>query len=179
MDEESKYRTEEPTETEEEEKKGFLRPLPQAPRPVDSSGPGGPVTTLLGITMLERTRDRIVLIFIPMLVALIDANIFGLVVIDALEESTIYMFVLPMLAAILIGLSTGHTAHSLFGGIFAAVFFVIFFMLFLISPGFAAPDVGPGEFFASGLVVSFIYFLFVIVASLLGSIIGTLIREFL
>ncbi len=179
MDEESKYRTEEPSETIEEEKTGFLRPLPQAPTPVESSGPGRPITSFLGITMLQRTRDRIVLLFIPMLVALFDANIFSLVIIQTLEESTIYMFVLPMLAAILIGLSTGHTAHSIFGGIFAAVFFFVFFMLFLISPGFAAPDVGPGEFFTSGLVVSSIYFLFVIIASLLGSIIGTLIREFL
>ncbi|MHA1904637.1 MAG: hypothetical protein ACXADL_01760 [Candidatus Thorarchaeota archaeon] len=179
MDEESQYRTEEPSEVKEEERTGFLRPLPQAPRPVKSSGPGGPITSFLGLTMLERTRDRIVLIFIPMLVAIFDANIFGLVVIDALEESTIYMFVLPMLAAILIGLSTGHTAHSLFGGLLASVYFIVFFMLFLISPGFAAPDVGPGEFFTSGMVVSSIYFLFVVVASLLGSIIGTLMREFL
>ncbi|MFW9907833.1 MAG: hypothetical protein ACFFEF_04600 [Candidatus Thorarchaeota archaeon] len=178
MNEETKYRVETPDEDEQTEKKGFLRPLPQVAEKQSKTGPGGPVTKILGLTMLEKRKDILVLILMPLLAALIDANIFGMIIIHTLPESTIYMFLIPMFASIPIGLMAGRTSHALFGGILAGFFFVLVFLLFLITPAFIAPDLLIGEFFFSGLVISSVYFLFVVFASLLGSLVGAVAREF-
>ena len=177
MDEESKYRIES-DDDDETEKKGFFRPLPSVEEKVTIKGKSGPVTTFLGITMLEKYRDLIVFLLIPALVALIDANIYSMVMLHTLEESMIYLFVIPAIAAIPIGLTAGQTGHALLSGIVTAFFFAVFFMLYLISPGIAAPEIGIGTFFISGGVVTAVYFLFVIMASLLGSLVGALVREF-
>jgi len=177
MAEESKYRVETPEEDEEPEKKGFLRPLPSAPAPVSSDG-SGPITNFLGITMREKVRDIIVLLLIPALVAIIDVNIYSNVMIGNLPDSTIYLFVLPALAAIPVGLTAGHTSHALIGAIITSLFFAITFLIFLMSPGIVAPEIGIGAFFISGMVLTSIYVLFIVLASMLGSLFGSLLREF-
>lgn len=177
MAEESKYRVETPDEDEEPEKKGFLRPLPSAPAPVASDGTG-PITVFLGITMREKVRDMLVLILIPALVAVIDVNIYASVMIGNLPDSTIYLFALPALAAIPVGLTAGHTSHALIGGIITSIFFAITLLLFLISPGIVAPEMGIGSFFISGMMLTAIYVLFIVLASMLGALLGSLLREF-
>jgi len=177
MAEESKYRVETPEEDEETEKKGFLRPLPSAPAPVASDG-SGPITTFLGITMREKVRDMLVLLLIPALVAIIDVNIYASVVIGVLPDSTIYLFVLPALAAITVGLTAGQTSQALIGAIITTVFFAIILLIFLVSPGIVAPEIGIGAFFISGMVLTAIYVLFIMLASMLGALFGSLLREF-
>ncbi|MHA1929211.1 MAG: hypothetical protein ACTSV2_11615 [Candidatus Thorarchaeota archaeon] len=178
MDEETKYRVES-DDDEETEKKGFFRPLPEAETETRGKGKTGAMTTFLGISMLEKNRDLIILILIPAIVGLIDANIYSLVMMHKLTDSTIFLFVLPALAAIPIGLTAGQTSHALISGMITAVFFMVFFMLFVISPSFIAPENVIGDFFVSGIVVTSVYFLFVILASLLGALLGALVREFL
>ena len=178
MDEETKYRVESEDQQEEKEKTGFLRPLPEPEQKLQKKGKGGAITTLLGFQIYERNRDILVLLIVPLMVGLIDANIFGLIIIDALNDSAIYIFVLPLIAAIPIGLVAGKTSHGLIGGILAGFFFVIWLMLFLISPALIAPDLLLAEFAITGLFVSLIYFLFVVFASLLGALIGAVAREF-
>ncbi|MDF1541340.1 MAG: hypothetical protein P1Q69_20750 [Candidatus Thorarchaeota archaeon] len=178
MNEETKYRVESADDEEDKEKTGFLRPLPEPTQKLRKKGKGGAITTLLGFEMYERNRDILVLLIIPLMSGLIDANIFGLIIIDSLPDSVIYIFVIPLIAAIPIGLIAGKTSHGIFGGILAGFFFVFWLMLFLITPALIDPTNLLGEFAVSGLVVSMIYFLFVVFASLLGSLIGSIAREF-
>ncbi len=178
MNEETKYRVETPEEDEQQEKKGFFRPLPETTDFRKPKGAKGAITKFLGMTIYEKNRDLLVLLLLPMFGGLIDANIFGLIVIDFLPAEATYMFIIPLLAAIPVGLMAGKTSHALFGGIFKGFFFVVFLMLYLISPAFIATDVPIGEFFVSGMLVSMVYFLFVVFASLLGALIGGLAREF-
>ena len=179
MDEEIKYRVESEEEVEEQEKKGFLRPLPQAEAaPLREKRKKGAVTKLLGITMYEKNRDTLVLLLMPLFVGLIDANIYGLVVIDVLTDSVIYLFVIPAIAAIPVGLTVGKTSHGLFGGIICAIYFIIFLELFFITPAFMAPDAPFGEFIVAGLWINFVYMFFIVFASLLGGLIGAVAREF-
>ncbi len=181
MDEEIKYRVEKEDEPETKttkRKSVFFEPLPESKKAVIGEGKNKAITTLLGITMYERTRDILVLILVPLSVALIDANLYALVVIDVLPDSTIYLFVLPALAAIPIGLTAGKTSHGAIGGIVCTVFFLIFLELFFITPAFMAPDAPFGEFVLAGLWINFVYMFFLVFASLLGSLVGTLLREF-
>lgn len=178
MDEETKYRVESADDDVEKEKTGFLRPLPEPKQQPLRKGKKGAITTLLGFKMYERNRDILVLLLVPLMVGLIDANIFGLIIIDVLPDSVMYIFVLPLIAALPIGLLAGKTSHGLIGGILAGIFFVVWFMLFLISPAFIDPELLLGEFAVSGLVVSSIYFLFVVFGSLMGGLIGAVAREF-
>ncbi|MHA1576935.1 MAG: hypothetical protein ACTSU3_06205 [Candidatus Thorarchaeota archaeon] len=178
MAEESKYRVETPEEDEEPERKGFLRPLPpSSPAPVSSDG-SGPMTTFLGIPMREKVRDMLVLLLIPAVVAIIDVNIYASVMIGNLPDSTIYLFVIPALAAIPVGLTAGHTSQALIGAIITTIFFAIILLVFLVSPGIVAPEIGIGTFFVSGMTLTAIYVLFIILASMLGTLVGALLREF-
>jgi hypothetical protein len=177
MEDETKYRVEAPDE--QEEKKGFLRPLPepdQLPRTYNRKK--GAITKLLGITMYERTRDIIVLFLIPCLVAIIDTNIYALVIIDQLPNSVLYLFAVPAIAAVPIGLTAGKTSFALFGGIVVAFFFAVFLTVFFASPVFFVPDLPLGDFVVPGLVLAAVYSLLVVFGSLLGSLAGALIREF-
>ncbi|MBD3404518.1 MAG: hypothetical protein GF411_00105 [Candidatus Lokiarchaeota archaeon] len=176
MSDESKYRVE-AEDDEVEEKKGFFRPLPED-RPVQSGDKKQPIVKLLGISMYEKTRDRIIILLVPFLVALINANVFSLVIIQALPESSLFLFVIPMLSAIPIGLTVHHTKNALLASLIASAFFVMLFVLFLISPALMSPRLNVGEFFVSGMIISAIYDLFVIFANLLGSLIGAILREF-
>ncbi|MCK5152067.1 MAG: hypothetical protein KAQ65_09510 [Candidatus Thorarchaeota archaeon] len=178
MNEETKYRVETPEEDEQQEKKGFFRPLPESTKKVRIKGAKGPITKFLGIKMYEKNRDILVLLALPIFGGLIDANLFGLIIIDFLPAEATYMFLIPILAAIPVGLLAGKTSHALFGGILTGLFFVVFLMFYLVTPAFVAPDIPIGEFFVSGMVVAMIYFLFVVFASLLGSLTGGLLREF-
>ncbi len=178
MDEETKYRVES-EDDDEAEKKGFFRPLPEAETESREKSKSGAMTTFLGISMLEKNRDFIILLLIPLIVGLVDANIYSLVMMHKLSNSTFFLFIIPAIAAIPIGLTAGQTSHALLGGMITAGFFVVFFMLFVISPAFIAPENVIGTFFFSGLVVTSVYFLFVILASLLGTLVGALVREFL
>jgi hypothetical protein len=174
MEEETKYRVEDPEE--DKEKPGIMKPLPDPSRG-DIPGRKVPIVKFLGITMRESRRDLLVLLLIPLLVAIIDANIYALVVIDVLEDTAFYVFTIPALAAIPIGLIIPQTGRALLGAFMAGVFFVVVFLLFLTSPSFMT-STPFGDFFISGMIISMIYLLFVIFASLIGTLVGIIIREF-
>ncbi|TFG10261.1 hypothetical protein EU538_02485 [Candidatus Thorarchaeota archaeon] len=176
MSEEDRYRVESPEEEEKKEKRGLLRPLPKVEQQTTSKGV--PIVNFLGLKMEENRRDLLVSILMPILVAIIDASIYAQIIIDVFTDEALFVFFLPMLAAIPIGLTVPQAGKALLSGFLAAIFFVVFFLLFLITPGLLVPEVGIGEFLVSGGVVSAIYFLFVVMASLLGVVIGIVIREF-
>jgi hypothetical protein len=115
----------------------------------------------------------------PMLAGLVDAALYSQVVVDWLFEDVLYMFIIPMLIAVPIGLTVEYASRALIAGILSVVFFAVFLMLFFISPGLFAIDVSPFDYaFTSGVFIA-IYSLFIIFASLLGTLIGILLREFL
>jgi len=176
MTDESRYRTEEPHE-EEKERTGLLKPLPEAERS-RPSGRASPVVKLLGIPMKEKNRDLLIMFLMPILVAIIDTNVYALVVIDVLGDDALYVFVLPALAAIPIGLVSSQVGRALISAFLTALFFIVFFMMFLINPGLVAPDMDVGSLFLSGMVITVMYFLFTVFASLLGCFVGILLREF-
>ncbi|UCE11192.1 MAG: hypothetical protein JSW61_04445 [Candidatus Thorarchaeota archaeon] len=179
MDEE-KYRVEETSES-EEERTGILKPLPTAEGPDNIEmikGRAVPIVKFLGIRMRESRKDILVMILIPLLIAIVDVNLYALVVVDVLEESSLYMFAVPLLAAIPIGLVVPQTSRALFSAFMTAVFFMTFFLLFMASPALIAPELDASSFIISGLVVASIYLLFIIVASLVGTFIGAVAREF-
>ncbi|TFF95206.1 hypothetical protein EU546_03715 [Candidatus Thorarchaeota archaeon] len=176
MPEEDRYRVEEPDEEEKREKRGLLRPLPEVQR--RTSRTGVPMVRFLGIEMQEDHRDILVALLMPVLVGLIDASIYAQIIIDVFTDEALFVFFLPMLAAIPIGLTIPQAGRALLSAFLTAIAFVVFFLLFLITPGLLVPEVGIGEFLVSGGVVSAIYFLFVVLASMLGSVIGIVMREF-
>jgi len=180
MDEEKKYRVEETGESDRDESiKGFLAPLPESKTTRRDRGKRTvPMTKLFGVEMKETTRDWIILVLMPMIAGLIDASIYSLVVVDALLDDTLYLFIIPMIAAIPIGLTIAYASRALLGGILTVLFFAIFMLIFLASPGFFAADLSPFDYmFASGVFLA-IYSLFIIFASLLGTLVGIIIREF-
>ncbi|MGY5863512.1 MAG: hypothetical protein RTV41_02850 [Candidatus Thorarchaeota archaeon] len=180
MTDEEKIRTEAPDE-EPEEKKGFFRPLPEREekRYTKKDGRPQPIVKLLGFSMRERTRDRILLVLIPALVGFMNTTIYSMIVTNQLESSATYLFFVPIIVAIPIGLTTADAGHGLMGAFFGAMFFLLFLMMFLISPGILIPELGIGQFFFSALMVSIGYFIFIVVANLLGAVIGILLREFI
>lgn len=181
MADEEKYRVESPEEEEQEEKKGFFRPLPTKEKQlkiVEGERPQ-PIVKLLGISMREKRRDLLLLILMPFLTALINTAIFSFVTVNMWEGSATYLFYIPTLAAIPIGLTVSETGPALIGGFLSAAFFMVLFVIFLMSPVILLPTLGASEFFISGIALTIGYIIFVIVASLLGSIIGTIMREFL
>jgi hypothetical protein len=174
-EDESKIRVEEPTN--DEEKRGLLRPLPGS-QPAATSR-GVPIVKFLGITMTENKRDYLVAILTPFLVAVVDTALYALVVIDALPEDALYMFALPVLMSITVGLVVPQTSKAVLSAFLTGVFFLALFVLFLVAPGFAVPEVGIGDFFFAGMVLGSIYFLFVVFASFVGTLVGVVLREFL
>ncbi len=174
MDDEDKYRVEEPIET--EEKKGFLRPLPETPKKTTSRGEA--ITTFLGITMREKVRNYLVLLMIPACAALIDTYIFSQIVIDALPDTAIYVFLIPMTAAIPVGITAGKTSDAMIGALLTTVFYLIFFTMFLVTPAWLAPEADFGGFFITGFVVSAGYVYIVVMAHILGALFGIILREF-
>ena len=182
MTNEEKFRLEDPEQEEEpaEEKKGLFRPLPQAEQKTRvRDGKAQPVVKFLGIPMFEKRRDLLVIILMPILTAIINSSVFSFVTLSLVESSATYLFSIPVIAAIPIGLVVAETGPALVSGFLSSIFFMIFFVLFLITPAFYAPELGVANFLISGIALSIAYFLFVIVAGLLGAVIGTIMREFL
>jgi hypothetical protein len=180
MTDEEKYRVESPEEEEQIEKKGLFRPLPETQQKykiVDGKRPQ-PIVKLLGISMYEKNRDIVLLLLMPLFTALVDTAIYSFVTTSVWENSATYLFFIPALAAIPIGLVLSETGQALIGGFLSSIFFMIFFIIFLTSPAFMVPDLGLSDFLISGIALTVGYFMFIVVASLLGVIIGTIVREF-
>lgn len=179
MTDEEKYRTEEPDE-EPEEKKGFFRPLPEAEKPkyVDKDGRPQPIVKLLGFSMRERTRDKLLLVLIPALVGFMNTTIYSMIITNQLESAAMYLFFIPIIVAIPIGLTAADAGRALLGGFFGSIFFLLFFIVFLISPGILIPELGIDQFILSAFMISIGYFILIVVANLLGAVIGILLREF-
>jgi len=182
MTDEEKYRLEEPEKdgAVEEEKKGLFRPLPKSEVKTQvKDGKPQPVVKFLGISMYEKNRDILVILLMPMLTGLINSSIYSFVTLSLIPSSAEYLFYLPVLAAIPIGLVVAETGPALVSGFLSALFFFVFFILFLTTPALISPELGVANFLVSGIALSVGYFLFVVVAGLLGSVIGTIIREFM
>ena len=183
MTNEEKFRLEDPEQEEEtqvEEKKGLFRPLPPTETKTRvKDGRPQPVVKFLGISMFERRRDILVIILMPIMTAIINACVFSFVTLSILETSATFLFFIPVVAAIPIGLVVSETGPALVSGFLSSLFFMAFFVLFLTIPAFYAPELGIGNFIFSGIALSIAYYLFVVVAGLLGAVIGTIMREFL
>jgi hypothetical protein len=177
MSEEDKYRVETPEE-ERDEKKGLFRPLPEAEKPPKKSDRPQPVVKLLGISMYEKNRDLVLLILMPILTAFINVTIFSFVTVRVLENSATYMFFIPVLTAIPIGMTIPETGRALIGGALASVFFLLIYVIFLAAPGLLVPGLGIGDFLVSAIALAVVPFILMMLATLLGSIVGTIIREF-
>ncbi|MHA1771030.1 MAG: hypothetical protein ACTSYL_05545 [Candidatus Thorarchaeota archaeon] len=178
MSDESRYRTESPLEDEDEERaKAFTRPLPREEKVIRRQGV--PMVRFLIWTMPEDRRDRIIMLLMPLLTAVTDTAIFAAIVIDALPDTAVYMFYIPIVLAIPIGMTVPQLKHTLISSILASIFFIILLILFLAVPGMLVPEVGIGEFVVTGAFVAAVYFFFVLFASMLGSFVGILLREFM
>lgn len=178
---EEKYRIETPEEEEEvEEKKGLFKPLPtqEEPQYSDKDGRPQPIVRVLGFHMREKRKDLLMLILIPALVALIDTMIYSFVVTVTLPNNATYLFMIPIILAIPIGLTSSEAGHALVGAFLGAVFFLIFFVLFLAMPGIIVPALGLSSFLISGIALAAVYFILMMMATLVGSVIGLLLREF-
>ncbi len=179
MDEETKYRVEDPDQV-EDELPGIMKPLPPGPQAHRKRGKRPvPMVKFLGVTMKETSRDNLLLIMVPLLVALIDANVFSWIIVGILEESSIYMFVIPLFAAIPVGLLMANTGRTIGGAVLVSIFFAVLIVGFIVIPSFFLQPASLADFFISATVVASVYVLFVFLASLLGSIVGMLLREFL
>ena len=181
MANEDKVRTETPEEEEvPEEKKGLLRPLPsvEKPRYIEKDGRPQPIVKLLGVSMREKRRDLLMLLLIPALVGVIDTMIYSNVVTNIWENSSTLLFFVPIIVAIPIGLTSSNVGSALIGAFFSVILFLIFFITFLAPPALLVPALGHGTFLISGIALSLGYFILMTTATLLGAVIGTLIREF-
>jgi hypothetical protein len=180
MANEEKYRVESPEEEEPEEKKGLLKPLPERkePRHRDKDGRPQPIVKVLGFSMPERRRDLLMLLLIPALVGLIDTAIYSYVITAELPSSAIFLFFIPAIIAVPIGLTASEAGNALIGGFLGALFFLIFLITFLTSPALLVPQLGVGTFLISAFAVSIAYFILMTLATLLGSVIGIILREF-
>ena len=114
----------------------------------------------------------------PLLVGLIDASVYSEIMVLHIEPLIVYTFVIPLISAIPVGLVVGRTSQSLIAALLTAVFFVVFLVLFLVTPALIWPAFDVGQFFLSGLVIASVYFLLVVLASLMGALIGAVLREF-
>ncbi|MHA1926148.1 MAG: hypothetical protein ACW974_09560, partial [Candidatus Thorarchaeota archaeon] len=167
MEEESKFRVEAP-EQDEKERTGLFKPLPDTTKPTTSrKGKVEPIVKLLGVSMTERRRDRLVMILMPILAGLIDAYVYSEIVVFRVDSTAFTTLVIPFLVAIPVGLVVERTSQSLIAALLATFFFLVFFMFFLVSPALVWPGFDLGEWFLNGLVVSGVYFLLVVLATLL------------
>jgi len=182
MANEEKVRLETPEEEEKPlERKGLLKPLPtrEKPKYTDKDGRPQPIVKLLGLSMPEKRRDLFILILIPALVGIIDTTLFSYVFTHTLPNNANYVFFIPIIIAIPIGLTASEAGNALMGGFIGAVFFFLFFITFLSSPGLMVPDLGLGTFVFNAIALSIVYFVLVTLATLMGTVIGVVLREFL
>lgn len=181
MANEEKVRTETPEKEEvPEEKKGLLRPLPsvEKPRYIEKDGRPQPIVKLLGVSMREKRRDLLMLLLIPALVGVIDTMIYSNVVTNIWENSSTLLFFVPIIVAIPIGLTSSNVGSALIGAFFSVILFLIFFITFLAVPGLLAPEIGIGNFIISAIAVSLGYFILMVTATIIGAVIGAIMREF-
>lgn len=183
MANEDKIRTEAPEEQAEPEKKGLFRPLPEAEtvkkKKHEKFERPQPVVKLLGFEMYEKNRDLLLLLLMPFLAAVINTTIYSSVTVRFLEDSSTYLFFIPVITAIPIGLTAADTGKALIGGFLASIFFMILYILFLSSPALVTPELGLEAFLLSAVALSVVYFIMMILATLLGAVTGTILREFL
>ena len=181
MADEEKFRLEDPEKTEpDEEKKGLFKPLPTIEKETKmKEGRPQPVVKFFGISMYENKREILVLLLMPLLAAIIDVSLYSFVTVNYWESSSTYLFFIPVIVAMPIGLVVAETGKSLIGGFLCSLYFVILFVTFLTTPAILTPGLGFGAFIISGITLSVGYFILIMVASLLGSMIGTILREFL
>ena len=182
MADEEKYRLEEPDEKKDvEEKKGLFRPLPtvEEKKGITKKGKPQPIVKFFGFSMYESRRELLVLFLVPFLSAIIDVTIYSFVTVSIWSNNATYLFFLPVLAAIPIGLTLSETGRALIGAFVCSLFFLVLFIIFLTTPALLSPQLGLGSFLVSGITLSVGYFIMILVASLLGSVAGTLIREFM
>jgi uncharacterized membrane protein YozB (DUF420 family) len=183
MADQEKIRVETPEEEEEEEedqKTGLFRPLPTRDerKYVRIGNRPQPIVKLLGISMPEKRKDLLILILIPALVALIDTTIFSFVVTGQVQNSVAFLFLLPTVAAIPIGLTSSEASNSLGGAFIADLFFLLFLVAFLSYPSFIVPTLGIGSTIVVSIGISIGYFILMILATFLGAIIGIIAHEF-
>ncbi|MHA3962197.1 MAG: hypothetical protein AM325_001550 [Candidatus Thorarchaeota archaeon SMTZ1-45] len=181
MANEEKYRVEAPEKEEEpEEKKGFLRPLPtrEEPEYIEKDGRPQPIVKVLGVSMTERRKDLLIMLLVPALVGLIDTTIYSFIITARFESSATYLFFIPIIVAIPIGLTSAEAGKALISSVIGAFFFMIFFIIFLASPGLYVPELGIDAFILSALALSMVYFIMMVVATFLGTVVGVILREF-
>lgn len=180
MADEEKFRLEVPEETKDEnEKKGLFRPLPTREKEKKvKEGRPQPIVKFFGYSMYENQRELLVLFLMPFLVAMIDVAICSFVLVNLWESSSTYLFFLPVVVAIPVGLIISDTGRALIGGFLCAIDFMILFIIFLSSPALLTPELGFTNFIILGISLSVGYFILIAVASLLGAVIGIVIREF-
>lgn len=180
MEDESKYRVEEADEP--KEKKGLFRPLPTIKNAeethIGKEGRSEPVVKFLGIRIRERRHDLLVLFLMPMLAGLVDAAVYSYIIIGTVESASLFTFVIPLVAAIPVGLTQSRASYAMLASLITALFFLLFFVLFLASPGIQWPAFDLGEFIVSGFVIAAVYLLLIILASLMGTLLGAVLREF-
>ena len=145
---------------------------------VDKDDRPQPIVKLLGFSMRERTRDKLLLVLIPALVGFMNTTIYSMIITNQLESAAMYLFFIPIIVAIPIGLTAADAGRALLGGFFGSIFFLLFFIVFLISPGILIPELGIDQFILSAFMISIGYFILIVVANLLGAVIGILLREF-
>jgi hypothetical protein len=182
MEDEEKLRIETPEEGEgEDQRKGLFRPLPtrEEPKYVKAGDRPQPIVRVLGVSMSEKRKDLLMLILIPALVALIDTTIYSFVITYQVQNSPTFLFFLPAVAAIPIGLTSSEAGNSLIGAFVADMFFLVFLVTFLSYPGLLVPTLGIGSIIVSSIALSIGYFILVILATFLGSIIGMIMHEFM
>ncbi len=114
MSDEEKFRIEEPEEKDTaQEKKGLYRPLPKVEKKTKmKDGKAQPIVKFLGISMFEKNRDILVLILMPILTAIINTSIYSFVTLSLWEDSSTYLFFVPVIVAIPIGLVIAETGPA-------------------------------------------------------------------
>jgi hypothetical protein len=177
MEDEEKYRVES-TEEETTEKKGLMKPLPQPPSVRKKTKQPTPIVTFFGISMSEKRKNQFLVLFIPLMAAVIDTNIMAYIFVNILDVDVILFFVISLIIAIPVGLTQSNAGHAVIGALLNSIFFMIFFIIFLISPSIIAPSmVSMGEFLIAGVITAIGYFVLNLPAAILGSFFGQIVKE--
>ena len=176
---EEKYRVEPADEHEDRHvPSAFLRPLPEARDQAHTGRTGTPYVRFFGREMPEYRRDLIVALLVPLFAALVDAAVVALVFIEVLDDNALYTFVVPLLAAVPLGLSQERMQFALLSAFLTVLYFGLLMVLFFVSPAFVVPGSNLVEYLTPAFVVSAVYGMFAVVASVLGAFLGMVIREF-
>ncbi len=176
MTEEHKYRTVNEEEENDTEKKGLFRPLPSVDTSVRHKGV--PMTQLFGHTISERRRDILVALLMAICAATMNAAVYVLVIMDILSSDVLYLMGIPLLSALLIGMTSSQTSFGIMSALLSTVLSVAMIVLFMVSPAIFLPSVGFTDMFLLSMSSSMTYFLLIFLGSFIGVFIGLLLREF-